>query len=318
MFKKHLVSVIFQKKVYPKNSEQNCSRHTMDNSSSLHSNKTLLTTRPNMRTSINKINKNFKQELKLKTPSTRTINAAQKLNLEKLVFLKIRKRVFSFLWMKNCNNILIIHLQVCCCDAVKKVEQVEKVEQGTSCGSFSAGIRKILVRWTESYFQSNTKNPKTYASPAWLRNLELTVSLFNLKFKRPQTFLKKKWNTETRKTKKKTRELHTKRIDASCPKMECYRKDLTGLTASPLCCKFWSFRKRWISFKSHTSLEHWETTSQSLFLHYCKRFFPPEEVNSKWKIEKTKKTAITLFPRKDKWNSYCEGTLRVRLLHHVG
>ena len=29
--------------------------------------KTLLTTRPNMRTSINKINKNFKQELKLKT-----------------------------------------------------------------------------------------------------------------------------------------------------------------------------------------------------------------------------------------------------------
>jgi hypothetical protein len=33
--------------------------------------------------------------------------------------------------------------------------------------------------------------------------LELTVSLFNLKFKRPQTFLKKKWNTETRKTKKK-------------------------------------------------------------------------------------------------------------------
>lgn len=203
LFKKHLVSVIFQKKVYPKNSEQNCSRHTMDNSSSLHSNKTLLTTRPNMRTSINKINKNFKQELKLKTPSTRTINAAQKLNLEKLVFLKIRKRVFSFLWMKNCNNILIIHLQVCCCDAVKKVEQVEKVEQGTSCGSFSAGIRKILVRWTESYFQSNTKNPKTYASPAWLRNLELTVSLFNLKFKRPQTFLKKKWNTETRKTKKK-------------------------------------------------------------------------------------------------------------------
>ena len=129
LFKKHLVSVIFQKKVYPKNSEQNCSRHTMDNSSSLHSNKTLLTTRPNMRTSINKINKNFKQELKLKTPSTRTINAAQKLNLEKLVFLKIRKRVFSFLWMKNCNNILIIHLQVCCCDAVKKVEQVEKVEQ---------------------------------------------------------------------------------------------------------------------------------------------------------------------------------------------
>lgn len=97
LFKKHLVSVIFQKKVYPKNSEQNCSRHTMDNSSSLHSNKTLLTTRPNMRTSINKINKNFKQELKLKTPSTRTINAAQKLNLEKLVFLKIRKRVFSFL-----------------------------------------------------------------------------------------------------------------------------------------------------------------------------------------------------------------------------
>jgi hypothetical protein len=67
LFKKHLVSVIFQKKVYPKNSEQNCSRHTMDNSSSLHSNKTLLTTRPNMRTSINKINKNFKQELKLKT-----------------------------------------------------------------------------------------------------------------------------------------------------------------------------------------------------------------------------------------------------------
>jgi hypothetical protein len=64
---KTLVSVIFQKKVYPKNSEQNCSRHTMDNSSSLHSNKTLLTTRPNMRTSINKINKNFKQELKLKT-----------------------------------------------------------------------------------------------------------------------------------------------------------------------------------------------------------------------------------------------------------
>ena len=39
---KTLVSVIFQKKVYPKNSEQNCSRHTMDNSSSLHSNKTLL------------------------------------------------------------------------------------------------------------------------------------------------------------------------------------------------------------------------------------------------------------------------------------
>jgi hypothetical protein len=64
---KTLVSVIFQKKVYPKNSEQNCSRHTMDNSSSLHNNKTLLTTRPNMRTSINKINKNFKQELKLKT-----------------------------------------------------------------------------------------------------------------------------------------------------------------------------------------------------------------------------------------------------------
>ena len=204
MFKKHLVSVIFQKKVYPKNSEQNCSRHTMDNSSSLHSNKTLLTTRPNMRTSINKINKNFKQELKLKTPSTRTINAAQKLNLEKLVFLKIRKRVFSFLWMKNCNNILIIHLQVCCCDAV------EKVEQGTSCGSFSASIRKILVRWTESYFQSNTKNPKTYASPAWLRNLELTVSLFNLKFKRPQTFLKKKWNTETRKTKKNKRAAYKK------------------------------------------------------------------------------------------------------------
>ena len=97
LFKKHLVSVIFQKKVYPKNSEQNCSRHTMDNSSSLHSNKTLLTTRPNMRTSINKINKNFKQELKLKTPSTRTINAAQKLNLEKLVFLKIRKRVQFFM-----------------------------------------------------------------------------------------------------------------------------------------------------------------------------------------------------------------------------
>ncbi len=64
---KTLVSVIFQKKVYPKNSEQNCSKHTMDNSSSLHSKKPLLTTRPNMRTSINKINKNFKQELKLKT-----------------------------------------------------------------------------------------------------------------------------------------------------------------------------------------------------------------------------------------------------------
>jgi len=31
--------------------------------------------------------------------------------------------------MKNCNNILIIHLQVCCCDAVEKVEQVEKVKQ---------------------------------------------------------------------------------------------------------------------------------------------------------------------------------------------
>jgi len=57
---------------------------------------------------------------------------------------------------------------------------------------------------------------------AWLRNLELTVSLFNLKFNRPQTFLKKKWNTETRKTKKQESCKHSlKRIDASSPKMEC-------------------------------------------------------------------------------------------------
>jgi len=167
-------------------------------------------------------------------------------------------------------------------------------------------------------FSIKYKESQNICLPCLAKKLGTYSKPVQLKVQKTSNLLKEKVKHGNKKNKKKTRELHTKRIDASCPKMECYRKDLTGLTASPLCCKFWSFRKRWISFKSHTSLEHWETTSQSLFLHYCKRFFPPEEVNSKWKIEKTKKTAITLFPRKDKWNSYCEGTLRVRLLHHVG
>ena len=101
---------------------------------------------------------------------------------------------------------------------------------------------------------------------AWLRNLELTVSLFNLKFNRPQTFLKKKWNTETRKTKKQENCKHSlKRIDASSPKMECNRKDLTGRTASPVCCKFWSFKKGEF-LSSHTL--HWSTEKLPLNLYF--------------------------------------------------
>jgi hypothetical protein len=47
--------------------------------------------------------------------------------------------------------------------------------------------------------------------------------------------------------------------------MECNRKDLTGRLASPVCCKFWSFKKGEF-LSSHTL--HWSTEKLPLNLYF--------------------------------------------------
>ena len=123
--------------------------------------------------------------------------------------------------MKNCNNILIIHLQVCCCDAVKKVEQVEKVEQIEQVeqvvGVSQLAFEKFLFVEQSLIFNQIQRIPKHMPLPCLAKKLGTYSKPVQLKVQKTSNLLKEKVKHGNKKNKKKPRELYTKRIDASCP-----------------------------------------------------------------------------------------------------